>query len=238
MKNILALLFASLSGMLFAQDYEVVYQMEIVDVPTNYTTYLKTYLEGNGQESLYEEDFEGSRTQATQEGTQLSINENWIFYKDLKKRTCSYPDHIKFKSFDVIDTLPAIEWRIGEETKVIAGYKCQKAIGVHRGRTFEVFFTKDIPVSDGPWKLLGLPGMILEVQSDDAIAAFRIRAEKVTFANTKKKYNNPHSGKKAMSFEKFREIYRQKYQEFLYKIVTPDGETRPLSKGFREYLVE
>lgn len=238
MKKILTFLFACLSGVALAQDYSVVYKTEIIDRPTNYTTFLKTYLDGNGRESLYEEDFEGSRSESTQEGTNISINENWFFYKDLKKHHCFYSDHIKFKKFDIKDTIQSIDWRISKETKVIAGYNCQKATCTYRGRVFEVFFTKDIPVSDGPWKLFGLPGLILEANSDDAVAGFHIKAEKVSFEKVKKKYTNPYLGKDLLSFEQFRQIYREKYEEFLYKIVTPDGETRPLPKGFREYFVD
>jgi GLPGLI family protein len=56
-----------------------------------------------------------------------------------------------------------IEWTILPERKQIAGYSCQKAITNFRGRAWETWFTNQIPVSDGPWKFHGLPGMILEL---------------------------------------------------------------------------
>lgn len=56
-----------------------------------------------------------------------------------------------------------IEWTILPERKQIAGYSCQKAITHFRGRTWEAWFTNLIPVSDGPWKFHGLPGLILEI---------------------------------------------------------------------------
>ena len=70
------------------------------------------------------------------------------------------------------DKLPKIEWQIGEEVKDILGYHCQKAIGNIYGREWTVWFTMDIPVSDGPWLLCGLPGLILEAIDNENIFHF------------------------------------------------------------------
>ena len=64
----------------------------------------------------------------------------------------------------ITDTLNAIAWDIKAETKNIASFECRKAIGSFRGRTYTAWFTTDIPVSTGPWKLHGLPGLILEAE--------------------------------------------------------------------------
>lgn len=53
-------------------------------------------------------------------------------------------------------------WEILKETKTVAGYMCQKARTEFLGRTWVVWFAVELPVSDGPWKLHGLPGLILE----------------------------------------------------------------------------
>lgn len=55
-----------------------------------------------------------------------------------------------------------INWEILDIYKTILGYKVQKAIGKYRGRTYVAWFTRDISNSYGPWKLFGLPGLILE----------------------------------------------------------------------------
>lgn len=60
------------------------------------------------------------------------------------------------------DTLYAQQWQITDSTKTVLGYTCQKAECDFRGRRWTVWFAPDIPVSDGPWKLGGLPGLIME----------------------------------------------------------------------------
>lgn len=67
----------------------------------------------------------------------------------------------------IVDTLPEIEWQLIDETKKIDSLSCQKAIGKFRGRTYTAWYAKEIPVAAGPWKLHGLPGLI--VQAEDSL---------------------------------------------------------------------
>lgn len=70
------------------------------------------------------------------------------------------------------EPLPPINWKMEEGDTVIAEYNCQKAVGEWRGRTWTVWYTMDIPVSDGPWKLCGLPGLILKASEADGYFSF------------------------------------------------------------------
>lgn len=65
------------------------------------------------------------------------------------------------------DSLHTMKWTITKESKEILGMKCKSAITTFRGRTYKAFYTTKIPVSNGPWKFGGLPGLILEVNSTD-----------------------------------------------------------------------
>ncbi len=56
-------------------------------------------------------------------------------------------------------------FRLNIKSIALAQYQDSGAIFSYchfRGRTWKAWFTTDIPVSNGPWKLAGLPGLILE----------------------------------------------------------------------------
>jgi GLPGLI family protein len=72
----------------------------------------------------------------------------------------------------VSDTLGDIAWRIEPDVRRFGSYTCQKAMGEFRGRIYEAWFAPDIPIPSGPFKLGGLPGLILEATSTDGVVKF------------------------------------------------------------------
>lgn len=76
----------------------------------------------------------------------------------------------KIKTYDVAaatrykweEPLTEIAWDISDSTKNILGYESFMATADFHGRKWTVWFSPEIPVNDGPWKLSGLPGIILE----------------------------------------------------------------------------
>lgn len=59
-----------------------------------------------------------------------------------------------------------IKWKIEKETKVLGNYKVQRATTDFGGRNWNAWFTTDIPISEGPYKFRGLPGLILLIEDD------------------------------------------------------------------------
>ncbi|WP_314571538.1 GLPGLI family protein [Alloprevotella tannerae] len=74
--------------------------------------------------------------------------------------------------FKYSEAIPALQWKIEGKDSVIAGYHCQAATTSLRGRRWRAWFTLDIPVSDGPWKLCGLPGLILRATDEQGYFDF------------------------------------------------------------------
>ncbi len=58
-------------------------------------------------------------------------------------------------------------WQLADGDSIVCEYPCKKATVSHRGRTWIVWYTLDIPYSDGPWKFCGLPGLILHAKDSE-----------------------------------------------------------------------
>ena len=59
-----------------------------------------------------------------------------------------------------------LNWNITGNFKKIGDYKCNEALLTLHGRKYKVWFTTEIPITYGPLKLNGLPGLIIEVLVD------------------------------------------------------------------------
>lgn len=64
----------------------------------------------------------------------------------------------------VYETNDKMDWKIENETKTLGNYTLQKATTHFGGRVWTAWFTTEIPISEGPYKFRGLPGLILLVE--------------------------------------------------------------------------
>ena len=64
------------------------------------------------------------------------------------------------------DLTPEIAWTLTDDTVTVGGYLCQTATCKFRGVAWTVCYTEEIPSSAGPWRLRGLPGLIIKAESE------------------------------------------------------------------------
>lgn len=76
------------------------------------------------------------------------------------------------KKYLVIDKPENTKWVLSNERKQILGYECRKATSNFRGTKWIVWYAMKINISEGPWKLNGLPGLIMEAKSVDGMFEF------------------------------------------------------------------
>ena len=71
-----------------------------------------------------------------------------------------------FNTYLVEEEAAAIDWSITKDTASFSGVHCQKATAHFKGRNWIAWFAPEIPFQSGPWKLNGLPGLIVEAYDD------------------------------------------------------------------------
>ncbi len=96
-----------------------------------------------------------------------------ISESDFEKIFKNYPEgktttlnYYSLTSWIIEEDFEKPEWKITDSTTVIGNYECFLAITDYRGRRWHAWFTPEIGVQEGPWKLCGLPGLILEAHDE------------------------------------------------------------------------
>lgn len=74
---------------------------------------------------------------------------------------------------------PVINWTIASDTRIIKNYTCKKATCHFRGRDYIAWFTTDVPIVAAPWKFVGLPGLLMDIE--DSRHQVKIYVEKIDF---------------------------------------------------------
>lgn len=95
---------------------------------------------------------------------QYSSKINYKVHKNYPPGKLTFLDQLGPNRFRNEETTVVPRWTLLPDTMTVASYLCQKATCHLYGRTYEAWYTTDIPRSDGPWKLQGLPGLILKAR--------------------------------------------------------------------------
>lgn len=180
-------------------------------------------LEGSDGISLYQKDkstkdfeYENKESKAIDENSILEStiivnkkNTTFFYYKEMNN------DLMLFKltnggiDFDGKDKLISWNWEITNETKVISGYNCKKAVSRAFNAYFSAWFTEDIPVNAGPEKFDGLPGLILYVNT----GAVEFTAEKIEVSNEKISLAQPKIPETTVTFFEMIDIVTKKFNQ-------------------------
>jgi len=95
------------------------------------------------------------------------------YYTNVPQRMFKLVYTLAAEQYLIDEPYPSIDWRVTDKVKDIGGYPAQQAMGRFGGRDYTAWFTTAIPVQGGPWKLLGLPGLVLEAADSRGEVVFR-----------------------------------------------------------------
>ena len=89
---------------------------------------------------------------------------SWEIYQNYPEGQTSFLDdnYVVLAEYRVNEKTVQPQWSIvSDSVATILGYRCTLATTQFKGRKWLAWYTEDIPLNFGPWKLCGLPGLIL-----------------------------------------------------------------------------
>lgn len=140
-----------------------------------------------------------------------------------------------FVSYFYDDNWMEIDWKIKKKTKKIGEFTAQKAIGEFRGRTYITWFTEEIPLPYGPWKLFGLPGLILEAEDSEKMFQIKFVSVKYPCKNCDVDVSKP-TAKEEKTLKEYVE-FRDNYNDYVFRKMKsrlPREMASKLRKGTRK----
>tara|TARA_B100001115_G_C15847388_1_gene427714 strand:- start:3892 stop:4728 length:837 start_codon:yes stop_codon:yes gene_type:complete len=188
-------------------------------------------LDFNRNESIYEEVVELEKEgQGGMRMLAMFTGGSGTYYKNLQEQRYTEQTEFFGKMFLIQDSLENLDWTIGKETKSIGNYICQKATAMRIREAKQLtgdskeglrdstiidtvqivaWFTMQIPISHGPARFYGLPGLILEVNDGNTT----ILCTKVSI-NTKEpvEIKEPSEGEE-VDAQEYQEITARKIEE-------------------------
>jgi len=101
-----------------------------------------------------------------------------------------------------------MKWTLLKEYSEVLGYSVQKATTNFGGRVWNAWFSKDIPLQDGPYKFSGLPGLILKISDSTDSHSFEL----IGIRNIENDFIYPelknYSNKFEVNYKQYSKIYK------------------------------
>lgn len=229
---ILSLLFQSLS---YAQDHSLRIEynslMRIVqESPTPYQAQLTLQIDGN--QSLFYQKNDTLESMFKGHPPIIRVHPQMIKKNFPQDGVLTFKDELSRIPFYYTEPIPNFDWDLLEEDSLICEYPCKKAKTTFRGRTWIVWYTEEIPISDGPWKLCGLPGLILKAidsKGDFSFSAYKITHQpsdkNVKFSLKNYKKTTPQQyAKDVVAYRKDREGWEESVTGKRQPVVIMDGK--------------
>ena len=130
---------------------------------------------------------------------------SWEFYKNYPEagRTLLL-DKVGADDYQCEEKTETPDWQmVPDSTCEVLGYQCQLATARFKGRQWSAWYTEDIPLDEGPWKLRGLPGLVLsaydaqrqyifegagleQVSTDEQVTLIKQKREKISQKDLRK----------------------------------------------------
>lgn len=88
---------------------------------------------------------------------------SWRLYSNYPEiGRSSFTEKLGLDRFVCVENVEKPQWKLcPDSSATILGYPCRLATANYKGRLWSAWYAEDIPLYYGPWKLGGLPGLVL-----------------------------------------------------------------------------
>jgi len=157
-------------------------------------------------------------------------DEQNVYYTDYDADQMYQLKMIRGSEFYIQDSTRKINWRLTNESRMIAGFNCRKAVGVIMDSIYVfAFYTDEILIPGGPSSIGGLPGMILGLTIPRLYTSYI--ATKVSVNGVNEAEIKPVAAKKYTTRAALRTLITERAKEWFGEEVDED------SKGWRNNFV-
>jgi len=134
-----------------------------------------------------------------------------ILYKDYTDKYLVYEERLGRDHLVMEEDLNLFKWIKLSEKDSILGYPCRTAIAEFRGREYKAYYTTKLKYKAAPWKIHGLPGVVLKLGTTDDVLTYQ--ATSVDFIDETTPLVNPLDYKETISYNEFCKKYKAYQKE-------------------------
>lgn len=156
--------FVTINNLLIAQNFKLTYQLSFKPKIGDTTIVRESYflkINTKAKSSIFGSD------------SYQDNSLNTTVVKDYSKNVISVVEQI-YNQYYKTEENTLKNWNLLSDTKFILKYKCFAAKINFGGRNWLSWYTPDIPFPDGPYKFSGLPGVIMNISSEDGEYSFQL----------------------------------------------------------------
>lgn len=138
-----------------------------LDSACNVVNWIVTYAQGDSLSALYPSNGQRPEVLHNMRTGLYTVNEYNVF------------DFYQYK-----DSTARFAWTLLPDTTTVCGYACRKAEATFRGIRWTAWYAPSIPIPAGPWKLNGLPGLVLWAYDDKGAHDMKLTAARKAHEKT------------------------------------------------------
>ena len=185
---------------------EKLYESELIPVLFSYV-----YSANKSKQELISEDLSAVEYKLEEHFSRMvSVEEEFVmpyyrvYYKDFKENIYKVNSKSTNAEIAIKDKITQYNWTLIDETKMLNGYTCFKAVTNGTRFSFKkpitAWYTKEIQINDGPLDYTGLPGFIMQVEIGDLT---QLTFEKLNLINENTEIFEPQPSIKEITFEEY-----------------------------------